>query len=272
MGAHYVSFEGVAPAITYDEYCAGAAGGPGLDYWWKLNHDFDASAIESNYGSAGSADLECMFSFTGNAQDTGLVNGTADALSVEFTGANWEWLNADSVRVDGSQRFAAGGWFIVPTGAADQLLFRSNMGGTQGYWRGVDILYSTGSTALAIVLGTNSIAGSKFFYRLITASGAFARDVLNFLVLDVTPTLDPLTVGLTLYINGVAVSLSFSDGTGDTIAWPVTDSSPNNWNGIAFGAAGDTYGNKANFQVDEVFFHLGGLTSTQVTTMYSLGS
>lgn len=258
--------------LTYDEYCSGDGDMDALDFWWKLDTDFSGS-VEANFGAGGAAALTLRGSGVGlNLQEPGIVNTTADELALELTGASFTWLNAATVLVDGTEPFTCGGWFNVPTAAEDQLLIRTNMGGTQGYWRGIDVLYQDGTDYLVIVLGTNSAAGSKFYYRLVTNVGIMDREAINMVALYVDPTTDPLTIGLSLYVNGVLQSLAYTSGTGDTIAWPVTASSPDAYNGIAFGAAGDTYGGKAAWVADEVFFHWGEITASQIATMYALGT
>lgn len=273
MGTIYVrpEFSDIG-SLTYDQYCSGVAGGPTLDYWWKLDSSFPSSS-EANFGAGGAENLVLRGSAVGvSFEQTGIVNTTADFKSIQTEGSSWSWLNANGIRVDGSQRFTAGGWVYVPTGAGDQLLFRSSMGGTQGYWRGLDVLLPSASEYLSIVLGTNSMTGSKFFYRLQTTNAVVSRDTINMFAIDVVPTLDPSTIALKLYVNGTVETLTFLTGTGDTIAWPVTDSSPDGYNGIAFGAAGDTYGNQMAGHFDELFFHWGEITATQVAQMYALGT
>jgi hypothetical protein len=263
---------------TYDAYLLGDNGGPVVDFWWKMHQDFSASANLVNYGqgsnggsATGTLVARGVVSSLTPAQAS-LVDTTYDNASVFAGGADFIWFNANTVRVDGTQNFSAGGWFNVPSVTGGQLLFRSNMGGTQGYWRGLELYHPQAGTYLQIVLGTDSIVDSKFYYRYRSPLDSFPINYTHFVVLNVTPTYDPLTIGLQLFIDGIEQSLSFAEGTGEVIAWPVTDSVPNSYNGIAYSAAGDTYGGRMEGYYDELFFHWGHWTQEQVTEAYARGT
>ncbi len=275
-----VTASSTASLNTYDSYLLGIEGaGPVVDFWWKMYQDMDANANIVNYGQGGNGGsttgtLVAMGMLGGLAYgQPSLVDTTFDDACVYAGGANYIWFNVNDLRVDGTQNFSAGGWYNIPSvSTGGTLLFRSNMGGTQGRFRGLDLYHPIGSDYLQVVLGTNTNVGSKYYYRYRTPSGSFSINDTHFIVLNVTPTSDPTTIGLQMFIDAVEQSLSFAEGTGDTIAWPVTDSVPNGWNGIAFSAAGDTYGGRMEGYYDELFFHWGHWTQTQVTEAYARGT
>lgn len=268
---------GVYPldSLSYDKYCQGLEGGPTLDYWWKLNTNF-GSGNGINVGDAGTMALVLRGTKTGATYNQATVTlRTDDNASLKTTENAFMWLNASTLLVDGTAPFTAGGWFNVPSVTDGQLLFRSNMGGTEGYWRGIDVLHQSGADYLTVVLGTNSASGGKFFYRLNTPSGSFPLNSNNFFALYVSASgssTTPANITLKMYINGALKTLTYSTGTGDTVAFPITASSPDSYNGIAYGAAGDTYGGKMSGYYDEVFFHWAELTAVEIAEMYRRGA
>lgn len=278
-----VTASSTASLNTYDSYLLGIEGaGPVVDFWWKMHQDFSASASMVNYGQGtnGGSATGTLVATGGNVSlltfgQPSLVDTTYDDACVYGGGATWTWFNARNIRVDGTQNFSAGGWYNLPTVADGSLLFRSNLGGTQGDWRGVDIHHPTAANFLAIVLGKNSEdagSGAPEYYRLKTPNGSFALNTTHFVVLNVTPTSDPTTIGLQMFIDGNEQSLSWFAGTATAIGWPVTDSVPDGYNGIGYGALGETYGGRLEGYWDELFFHWGHWTQAQVTEAYARGT
>jgi len=263
--------------MTYDQYCQGVAGGPVLDYWWKLQTDLSG---EANYGAAGAATLVMRGPGTGvTTEYPGIVSTTADDKSVLTTGGAFEWMNAVAVAIPYLGHFTIGGWFSIPSDPSvnDQLLIRTNMGGIQGAYRGLDVLLTAGNDYLTIVLGSNTNTNTPAdYYRRVTNPGVFPRDAINFIAIYAIASSDPSNITIKLYINGVLQSLAYSSGTGTSISWPSVypdDASiPNGYFGIAFGAAGDTYGEQMAGTYDEVFCHRSEITADQVAMMYALGT
>ena len=252
---------------SYDVFAQGDEGGTALDYWWKLNTDLVASD-EDNVGSAGTMPIQLLGTTTSaNVEQAAVTLGTTDELSLQRSGGYQNWLNVPGIDVT-TNAFTAGGWFNL-AGATQQILFRSNVGGTQGYWRGIDV-YAVNTGQIQVILGDN--AGG--YYRLDTASGVIDGSSRHMWALYCQPgfSLAITLANLMLYIDGEAVALTYVAGSASSVAWPVTASVPDGWTGIAFDSTGDTYGAYPEGYRDEVFYHEGNLGPSVISELWRRGS
>lgn len=251
---------------SYDRYIEGEDGGPAIDYWWRLSGDLSVTP-SANVGTGPSAPLTIEGTLTGALFDQAPVTLTTDdAKSVRRTGGYNSYLNAADLDV-GAAPFTAGIW--VNLNAADQIIFKSNCGGLDGNWRGLDLYIETSTpTRVSVVLGNN--AGQH--YRLQTAAGAFSLNVAHFVAVYCEPATDVLDVVLKLWVDGIEYPLSYYAGTATTVVWPTSPSSSSGDTGIAFDSKGDTYGGFSTGYRDQPLFHEGELTDAQVLEMYRRGA
>lgn len=266
--AETANVPGGSTVDNYDIYAAGGEGGTALDYWWKLNTDISA-APEENYGAAGAMQLTYEGSTTPIvAMQSAVTLGTNDELSLRRSGAPGGWLNVPGILIDALNPFTAGGWFNLAS-STQQLLFKSNVGGSQGTWRGVDV-YCPNTSQIQVVFG-DGVGGN---YRL-TADIAIDATSRHMWALVCQPSAVSLALTIAntkLYVDGVECALTYASGSATGIAWPVTASTPSGWTGVAFDYSSDTYGNPPEGYRDEIFFHWGQLSAANINELYRRGN
>lgn len=262
--------ENESTGYCYDEYCSSTGGGISLDYWWSLAQDLSA-------GNASNKGVEAGGTLVLKSHTSGATfNATPVTLNTENNGAMYRngatgngWMNVADIAVQPLFPFTAGVWFNLHS-QTEQILFKSNVGGTQGYWRGVDI-YAEGTSRISVVLG-DGIGGS---YRLQTPADTITGTGDHFVVLYCDPGLSLMgtVASLKLYIDGELQPLTHYAGSATSVAWPISASNPSGWTGIAFDwSGGDTYGKQPEGTRDEPFFHWGELSAGAILEMYRRGS
>ena len=205
----------------YDEYCSSTGGGISLDYWWSLDQDLSA-------GNASNKGVEAGGTLVLKGHTSGATfNATPVTLNTENNGAMYRngatgngWMNVADIAVQPLFPFTAGVWFNLHS-QTEQILFKSNVGGTQGYWRGVDI-YAEGTSRISVVLG-DGIGGS---YRLQTPADTITGTGDHFVVLYCDPGLSLMgtVASLKLYIDGELQPLTHYAGSATSVAWPISAS------------------------------------------------
>lgn len=208
---------------------------------------------------------------------------TRDRYSYYFTANQTNWFNIPSLLVETSTPpFIVGGWkyhgnrsVFLPDG---ELLFRTNLGGEQGGYRGIDVYVQQNADYISIVFGRNVLSGDAMRSVWATSAGSFPTIQTNFwaVYIDPKPTVEETVAAMKVYVNGAQKSLAYAGGTNSTatlsIAYVNTPSNPSGFLGVAFGAAGDTYGGREAFQHDEYFLHWSEINDSHMAKMYYYGS
>lgn len=258
-----------APTLSYDTYAAGGEGGTALDYWWSLDQDLSAGNASNKGVEAGGTLVLKNYALGGTFNTTPVtLNTENDGAFYRNGAAGVGWMNVADIAVQPLFPFTAGVWFNLST-ATQQILFKSNVGGDQGFWRGVDI-YAESTSRISVVLG-DGIGGS---YRLQTPADSITGTGDHFVVLYCDPQLSLMgtVASLKLYIDGALQTLTYYTGTATGIAWPITASNPSGWTGVAFDWTGDTYGDHPEGTRDEPFFHWGELSAETIAELWCRGS
>lgn len=263
---------------SYDTYAAGGDGGTALDYWWSLSQDLSAAnAPNKGVASGGELVLKNYSSENVTFNASPVTLNTANGGSFYRYGTvGVGWMNVPDIDIlprdeDHPKRhFTVGMWFDL-NNSTEQILFKSNIGGNQGSWRGIDIYAEETSTRISVVLGDHAGA----FYRLNSPENSITPTGPHFVVLYCMPsvTLAGTVASLKLYIDGELQTLTYYTGSATTVAWPISASNPSGWTGIALDYSnGDTYGYYPGGYRDEPFFHWGELSAETVAELWCRGS
>lgn len=280
---------------SYDAYASGLEGGTALACWWKMS---GSKTLGQSYASVGTATAALMFSGASAASTTfdqpGITLHTEDGLGVHRGGGLQAHFHTDDRTFLGPSPMAIGCWRRF--GDADQqIVIKTNTGGEQGRWRGIDVWRpARGSPAdpaptyLEVVMGANGVQSRRYK----TPSGIIGDDAEHFIVLQ-TGGISGLTLALwggdiakpyrhgscddvvdqiELYVDGVLQPLTYHSGSETEVHFPVWASWPDGWNGVSFDGMGDTYGAYPAGDIDEPFIHDAALAPATIAELYLRGS
>lgn len=273
-------------ADSYDVYASGQEGGPALDYWWKMTGSL---TLGGTYASVGTEVGDLTFSGSSAASasfnEVGLTLNTADSLGVARSGGYQNHFYTAAGALQGGN-WSAGCWRRFGN-TDEQIVLKSNIGGEQGKWRGIDVWRPARSspsepapTHLEVVFGDNA----NGYARYKSPDGTISDDGIHFIVLRTTDLavtagtqygsavftapLEDVLAAVELFIDGVVQPLTeVLDTLTGPIVFPDYATSPDGWVGVAFDAMGDTYGDYPNNELDEPFVYRDALTAAQIAEM-----
>jgi len=248
--------------LSYDAYCAGADGGPDIDYRWAMSGNYTAIGVsEPNIGHAGTMPLHARESVTSlSSSQPPLVHGTADAASIKKGAA----LNSHraGVLIDGSETFSIGGWFRI-SGAENAVGLIKTNAGRDGYRCGIHVrVIPDVADGYVIVSPSRGASGTNKTYS--SAAGTFALNTINFVVVRVTPAPNTEELVLALFVNGIEVPLTPS-GADHAVDWNVSVGSEEK--GVSFSSSDGQSNGSAYGGYDDLFVHFGLLTDEQIAEM-----